>query len=81
MHGLKSEEYERLFSIQSSRCAICQSEKPGGRGWQIDHSHSTGVVRGILCFRCNLVLGMIEDFPPTARRIVEYLELKDGWIG
>lgn len=40
----------------------------------VDHDHSTGEVRGLLCNHCNRAIGLIKDNPWNARRIVQYLE-------
>ncbi len=57
-HGLSLEQFDAMLSEQNDRCAICCTDTPGGRHnqWQIDHCHRTGTVRGLLCFRCNVVL-------------------------
>ena len=45
---------------QDGLCYIC-GKKPGKRGLNVDHCHSTGKVRKMLCTRCNTALGAIED--------------------
>lgn len=43
-------------------CDICRTETPGGRGrFPVDHSHSSLYIRGLLCFRCNIMLGWYEN--------------------
>lgn len=44
---------------QGGRCAICIEE----RELVVDHNHTTDVARGLLCHRCNILLGMIETGP------------------
>ena len=57
-HGLTAETFDAMLASQDGVCAICSTDTPGGMHgqWQIDHCHRTGVVRGLLCFRCNVVL-------------------------
>lgn len=61
-YGLTIEQWGALFAVQGRRCACCGADKPGSKyGWSTDHDHETSVVRGILCWRCNRVLGMLGD--------------------
>lgn len=62
-YGITLEQWEDLFSRQGCVCGLCRSDKPGQRGWATDHDHETGRVRGILCHRCNLILGWLGDLP------------------
>lgn len=71
--GFTREQYTALVEAQGGKCAICA--KPLGRGeFCLDHSHSTGVVRGILCRRCNLGVGQFSDDPILLRTAAAYLE-------
>lgn len=68
-------EFDSLFLGQGSRCGICGSESPiGQKHWHIDHDHSTGKIRGILCYYCNLLLGHAKDNTAILRAAIEYLE-------
>lgn len=68
--------YERLLRAQNELCAICSTADPGrgNKRFCIDHCHKTGVVRGLLCHKCNSGLGRFEDDPKIMRRAVAYLE-------
>jgi hypothetical protein len=55
-------------------CIICGETQE--RRLAIDHDHSTGVVRGALCNRCNLGLGHFRDRPDLLRNAALYLEGK-----
>lgn len=72
-YGITKEQYYALFKAQSKRCAICKTTNPGKGGWTVDHDHTTGAVRGILCATCNLMLGLGEDSPKIFKRALEYL--------
>jgi hypothetical protein len=73
-HGMTRGDYEELLAKQDGVCAICLS-LPKTR-LCIDHDHRTGRVRGLLCKRCNSVLGYVDDGPTLLRRMVRYLEAK-----
>lgn len=45
-----------------------------GRAFHIDHDHDTGVVRGLLCNLCNLLLGHARDQQDVLRAAIEYLD-------
>lgn len=69
LYGLSFAARDALLAGQGGGCAICHATAPGGnRGWNIDHDHQTGRVRGLLCIRCNTLLGRLGD---TAERIAE----------
>ncbi len=73
-YGLTPEQYEELFRSQEHSCACCKSKSPGSkRGWHIDHCHATGMVRGILCHPCNLMIGNARDNEQILLDAVSYL--------
>jgi hypothetical protein len=70
------DDYFALVARQKAKCAICGATKAGGR-WprlHLDHDHKTGVVRGLLCVKCNSALGYFNDDPARLRRAADYLE-------
>lgn len=76
-YGLTLEQYEQIVANQDGKCAICRVDNSQSFGKEklcIDHSHSTGKVRGILCHKCNLILGFANDDPTLLRAAVDYLE-------
>lgn len=53
-----------LHESQNKKCSLCDSELEmfnGHKGGMIDHNHSTGKVRSILCIDCNTTVGSIEN--------------------
>jgi hypothetical protein len=80
LHGLALEEYERLLVVQNGVCAICrrpetQTNRKGGvLSLAVDHCHATDRIRGLLCARCNRMLGLAKDNPQTMRVAADYLE-------
>ena len=80
-YGVSQEEYAQMRLNQNNKCAICGKEetsksKEDGkvRDLSVDHSHMTGKVRGLLCFRCNIVLGKVEDSPELLTLMIAYLQ-------
>lgn len=75
-YGITLNDYERMFMEQSGKCAICKSSSPKRKDAKklfIDHDHSNGKVRGLLCHRCNLAVGWMEDDPIRESSIIDYL--------
>lgn len=75
-YGISLREYEELFESQSGICLICQRHADKfKRKLVVDHDHSTGEVRGLLCFGCNMKLGWVEKY---LNPILTYLGMKHG---
>ena len=65
-YNITVEEYDKLLSKQSCKCAVCEAELVSGSEQYIkrpvvDHNHKTGEVRELLCPKCNLALGNCND--------------------
>lgn len=74
-YGITQEEYDDLLTDQQSRCAICATPDPGGKGrFHVDHDHETDIVRGLLCHSCNTGLGLFADDPDRLRSALVYLD-------
>lgn len=67
-------QWDVMFLDQGSKCAICKRTDPVGKHWHTDHCHITGKVRGILCHKCNLMLGHGDDRADLLRSGADYLE-------
>lgn len=73
-YGITTEEYWFIYEYQGGTCAICQRATGARKKLSVDHSHVTGMVRGLLCQKCNRdVLGHLRDDPAALERAVEYL--------
>jgi hypothetical protein len=70
------EEYQNLLNLQNYKCAICDTDKPGGptNMFVVDHCHKTGKIRGLLCNHCNTGIGKLHDSPVLLRKAAEYIE-------
>lgn len=70
-YGITIDEYNSLYSKQNGLCAICGE----GKDYLlcIDHCHKTGIVRGLLCKKCNLGLGWFRDNPEFIKHAYHYI--------
>lgn len=68
--GLTPEEIEALLQAQDSKCAICNDPDPT----DLDHCHTTGRVRFLLCKHCNRGLGAFRDNPSSLRKAADLLD-------
>lgn len=74
--GIGLTEYEAMLEAQGGRCAVCRSTESGDRRFStfaVDHDHSTGRVRGLLCALCNRTLGQAGDNPERLMAMAAYL--------
>jgi hypothetical protein len=72
-YGLTLEAFEALLASQGGGCAICG--KPDVD--HVDQDHRTGRVRGILCFRCNVAIGQMDDDCERLAAAMAYLARDD----
>lgn len=70
IYGLTSACLQRMLEEQNNMCAICGTHVTRGH---VDHCHSTGKVRGILCNHCNIGLGHFKDSPAALQAAIQYL--------
>lgn len=74
-YGISPAEFQALLASQGGKCGVCQTPEPRGKStWHVDHDHTTGIVRGILCITCNIALGMMHDDAARCRAAADYLE-------
>ena len=80
-YGISVEEYDAMLVAQGGGCGICGATEPGGRTkyFPVDHCHTTGVVRGLLCTKCNRGLGLFNDSTDRMERAVKYLKGDLSW--
>jgi arginine utilization protein RocB len=71
-YDLEFDEYLKLKQKQDNKCAICESELT--QKCCIDHDHTTGKIRGILCYNCNTGLGQFKDSEEIMLKAVAYLK-------
>lgn len=72
-YNLSSDDYTKLYRNQGGLCAICL-EHPESNRLVVDHCHSSGDVRGLLCDACNTAIGLLMDSPEVVINAARYLE-------
>ena len=76
-YGITQQDYEVMIAEQNNQCAICNATEPGGRHnrgyFVVDHCHTTGKVRKLLCHNCNTALGLVGDNVDTLHKMINYL--------
>lgn len=84
-YGISDDQYAAILKAQGGHCACCEAVTGArGRRLSVDHCHAeaerTGAttVRGLLCDRCNMVLGLVKDSTLVLGRLGAYLELAGG---
>lgn len=70
-YGLSRDEYLSMLTGQGFSCAVCGSRN--SRSLVIDHDHSNGEVRGILCDNCNRGIGLLGDSIENLKSAARYL--------
>ena len=74
-YGISLDDYHKMFESQNGLCAGCNKPQVDfQRRLAVDHRHSDGKVRGLLCDRCNPILGYANENPYTLRKLAQYIE-------
>lgn len=76
-YKISYEEYEKLVIKYNGKCGICNKPDVAGFRLAVDHNHTTGKVRGLLCSKCNRAIGLFDDNVKTILKAAEYLNEND----
>lgn len=71
-HGLPAGVYASMLAAQHGVCAICEQHQVA-TALAVDHCHTTGKIRGLLCTKCNAALGLFQDSIMRMARAMKYL--------
>lgn len=72
VYGITLAQYENMLTAQNGKCAICQKSS---ERLDVDHCHTTGKIRGLLCVDCNYrLLGLVQDDSERLRRAADYVD-------
>lgn len=72
-YGINSRQRLDMLNAQGNSCLICGAS---GKRLHIDHCHKTGIVRGMLCSKCNMGIGLFSDSVATLESAIRYLNRK-----
>lgn len=77
-YGITAAQFAEKLLAQGGKCACCglafNMEGKASEKACVDHNHTSGEVRDLLCGRCNLAAGNVNDSSLRARQLAEYLE-------
>lgn len=74
-YGISTEDYNKLFQEQGGCCAICKTHQSNlNIALAVDHCHSSKVIRGLLCYNCNMGLGRFKDSAELLLNAIQYLK-------
>jgi hypothetical protein len=76
LYGLSASEVSQMLGAQNNKCEICKEWI--SLNYHIDHCHSTGKVRGLLCQKCNQAIGLLHENQSLFKRAAEYIGKHDG---
>lgn len=79
LFGINADDYNKMFDEQGGCCAVCgKHQTETKKRLFVDHDHKTGLVRGLLCQKCNMALGMVDDKKSILEKLISYLEKHHG---
>lgn len=74
-YGLSIENYEKKFIEQDGKCLICKRHQSILiKRLRVDHNHSTGLIRGLLCDNCNTMIGLAHENKEHFMQAIKYLD-------
>jgi len=78
-YGLSQPEFDAMLAKQVGLCSLCKEALVvgGATNLNVDHCHVSGKVRGLLCHRCNMIVGFLDksdDCTETLKRIENYIK-------
>ncbi len=79
-YGLNLKQYLEILERQNNTCAICKEKetitigKSGKMSLSVDHCHTTGKIRGLLCYRCNTSIGHLKEDIEIFENAIKYLK-------
>jgi CDP-glycerol glycerophosphotransferase (TagB/SpsB family) len=78
-YGLTKEQFYDILREQKGECAICRKQQRCGKRNKlyVDHDHKTNRLRGLVCFKCNVLLGMAQDEIRILKKAIAYLRRKE----
>ena len=86
-YGITAEQYDIMYAEQKGCCYICGKHETEtqlanqfkGQRLNVDHCHTTGTVRKLLCSPCNTALGLLEEDRERVKKLYDYI-LQSGSV-
>ena len=77
-YGITLDEYHQMLKDQNHKCYLCGVDEVDSRDGKlcVDHCHTTGKLRKLLCHSCNCGLGHFQDNPDVLEKAIKYLKGK-----
>lgn len=73
-YGISDTVYKELLGVQDNKCKICGiTLEENKKAFSVDHCHQTKEIRGLLCNKCNVGLGMFDDKIENLINAISYL--------
>jgi hypothetical protein len=73
-YGMSVEAFNKMLQDQMGVCAIGGGVEVRGGRLHVDHSHNTGKVRGLLCHKCNVAIGLLKDSTEVILKAYSYIQ-------
>lgn len=78
-YNITEKDYKLMLDKQNGKCAICEKKESAKLNnkltrLRVDHNHKTNKIRGLLCHRCNVSLGLLKEDPIIINKMLEYLK-------
>lgn len=75
-HGMTRAQYDTLYQQQNGVCYICHKEEThrSFKHLSVDHNHTTGEWRKLLCHQCNVMVGMSRENIRILQAAIMYLQ-------
>jgi hypothetical protein len=77
--GFTLEQYNAMWETQGGVCAICGRPETNGKRLAVDHDHTAGTVRALLCHGCNLGIALFEENISYMQAAIGYLHKFQPW--
>ncbi len=77
-YDITQDDYDSMLLLQGGTCAICNRPCQTGKTLAVDHCHTTGKIRELLCQLCNTALGKFKDSPELLSSAITYLRKHNG---
>jgi hypothetical protein len=78
-YKISIEEYEQMLVFQDKKCQICE-ELLEPKKTVVDHCHTSGNVRGLLCYNCNNAIGFLKENIRAALKLIDYIYKNESQI-